>query len=157
MDEMRVPTRDDLDLARRAGIGDPPSAADVVEVGNLLQAYALFIDHGCREGLASLFAPDATWDGTELGYGAATGAARIVDVVLGHHDPDRPMAHLPGPPLLVRTAEDHLETFSWCLATRLEQGRAKPVVFFSYDDELVRTHRGWRFQSRHLRLRFRGA
>lgn len=157
MHEQRVPPRVDLDLARRSVMGPRPSAVDAVEIGNLLQAYALFSDHGCRADLAALFAPDATWDGTELGYGTATGAAQIVALVLGHLDPDRPMVHLPGPPLLVRIDDDHIDAFSWCVATRLEHSRSKPVIFFSYDDELIRTDQGWRLLSRHLRLRRRAS
>jgi hypothetical protein len=133
----------------------PSSAEDAVSVNNLIQAYALFTDQGQRDDLASLFTHDATWDGSELGYDTATGPDAIVDVVLAHHNPDRPMVHLPGPPLVVRIDDDHLEVFSWTLATRLSDGLTKPLIFFSYQDRVRRGEDGWRFESRYLSLTFR--
>jgi len=140
------------DLARRWQ--DAASGDDVALIGNLLQAYALFTDAGLRDDLASLFTEDATWDGTSLGYATATGPTTIADVVLAHHDASRPMVHLPGPPLAVRSGDD-LEVFSWTVATRLVDGATKPLIFFSYRDVLTRTDEGLRFRSRVLDLTFR--
>jgi hypothetical protein len=145
-----------VDALELAGARDRgPSHADAVEIANLMQAYALYTDAGRRDEMAALFTDEATWDGVELGYGAAAGPAAIVDAVLAHFDPARPMVHLPGPPLLVQTSEDEVEAFSWCLATRLADGATKPLIYFSYEDILRRTATGWRFVARTLRLRFR--
>ena len=149
-----LPNNPALDLARRWQ--DAASADEVVLVGNLLQAYALFTDAGLRDELASLFTADSFWDGTSLGYGTANGPAAIADVVLAHHDPTRPMIHLPGPPLAVRSGDD-LEVFSWTLATRLSDGAVKPLIFFSYHDVLTRDEGTLRFRSRRLDLTFRAA
>ncbi len=143
-----------LDVARRWQ--DAASADDVVLVGNLLQAYAMFTDAGLGDDLAGLFTADATWDGTALGYATATGPRDIADVVLAHHDPTRPMVHLPGPPLVVRSGDD-LEVVSWTLATRFVDGVARPFLFFSYHDVLVRTGGSLRFRSRRLDLTHRPA
>lgn len=136
---------------------NPPSADDAVAIGNLLQAYALYTDQGLRAELAGLFTDDASWDGTELGYSAAVGPQAIVDVVQAHFDPAKPMVHLPGPPLLVQVDANAVEAVSWTLATRLENGVTKPLIYFSYTDVLRRTGTGWLFASRVLRLTFRGA
>ena len=146
------PAPTSIDLARRWQ--DAASADDLVLVGNLLQTYALFTDAGLKDELASLFTADATWDGSALGYAAATGPTAIADVVLAHHDVARPMVHLPGPPLAVRSGDD-LEVFSWTVATRLVDGATKPLIFFSYRDVLTRTDEGLRFRSRVLDLTFR--
>jgi len=146
------PALPSLDLVRRWQ--DAASADDVVLVGNLLQAYAVFTDAGLRDDVAGLFTADATWDGSVLGYGMAAGPDDIADLVLGHHDPARPMVHLPGPPLVVRSGDD-LEVFSWTLATRFVDGATKPLIFFSYHDVLGRDGASLRFRSRRLDLTFR--
>jgi SnoaL-like domain len=150
----QVPPTSPLDLARRWQ--DAASADDVVLVGNLLQAYALFTDAGLGDDLAGLFTAEATWDGTALGYATATGPREIADVVLAHHDPTRRMVHLPGPPLAVRCGED-LEVISWTLATRFVDGVARPLIFFGYHDVLARVDGSLRFRSRRLDLTFRPA
>jgi SnoaL-like domain len=149
-----LPASPALDLARRWR--DAASADDVVLITNLLQAYAVFTDAGARDDLMRLFTPDARWDGRPLDYGLATGPDEIADVVLAHHDPDRPMIHLPGPPLAVRSGDD-LEVFSWTLATRLSDGATKPLIFFSYHDLVCRQDGGLRFRSRTLALTFRAS
>ena len=133
-----------------AAWNDGPSGDDATAIGNLLQAYAIFTDNGCREELTACFTTDATWDGTAIGYDDAVGAEQIADVVLQHLDPARPMLHLPGPPLLVRIDDDTVEAFSWCTATRLVEGVTKPITYFSYQDVVVRTDLGWLFRSRLL-------
>jgi hypothetical protein len=130
----------------------PPNGDDAAAIGNLLQSYAIFTDNGCREELAAVFTADATWDGTDIGYVYCVGPEQIADTVLQHLDPARPMVHLPGPPLLVRIDDDTVEAFSWCLATRQVEGVTKPIMYFSYQDVVVRTAVGWRFRSRLLSL-----
>ena len=125
-----------VELARRWQ--DTASAEEVVLVGNLLQAYALFT-------------ADASWDGTALGYGVANGRSEIAKLVLSHHDADRPSVHLPGPPLVVRV-DTGFEVFSWTVATRLSQGVTKPLIFFSYHDALCLEDGSLRFRSRRLEL-----
>ena len=133
-----------------------PSPEVVAQLQNLVQAYSLFTDQGQADDLAELFTADAAWDGTELGYGSAQGPAAIVATVLQHHDPARPMIHLPGPPLLVELSGERASGACWCLATRSTSGAASPLIFFYYDDEFSRDGAGrWRFARRTLRLRFR--
>jgi hypothetical protein len=76
----------------------------VAALGNLVQAYAIYADRGREAELAALFTADATWDGTQRGYGAAEGPESIAATVLVHFDPGTPMMHVPGPPLLVAVA-----------------------------------------------------
>ena len=134
----------------------PPHPETVAALQNLVQAYAFFTDHADADGLAGLFTADASWDGTDLGYGSAQGPADIVEAVLQHVDPARPMIHLPGPPLLVHASDDHARGMCWCMATRAAAGAAGPLIFFYYDDEFRRDDAGrWLFSRRTLRLRFR--
>ena len=135
-----------------AGWERPPSGDDASAICNLLQAYAMFSDNGCRAELIGVFTADATWDGTATGYDYCVGPEQIADTVLQHLDPACPMVHLAGPPLLVSIDEDTVEAFSWCLATRLVEGVTKPIMYFSYQDVIVRTTAGWRFRSRVLSL-----
>jgi hypothetical protein len=139
---------------RRNDVPDPSYA---IAIMNLLQSYALFADHNLRTDLATLFTADAVWDGTELGYGRAQGRADIVEAVLVHFSPDPPVIHLPGPPLLVRSGPRRVEAVSWCLASRIVDGVATPLVSFVYEDVIQRTPTGWAFQSRTLRRRSRVA
>jgi hypothetical protein len=132
----------------------PPDVA--VELHNLVQAYALFTDDGRADDLASLFTDDATWDGAELGYGSARGPQAIAATVLQHFDPDRPMVHVPGPPLLVAVSDSAVRGVGWCMATRSSADGPVPLIFFHYDDEFRRDEGGaWRFSRRKLLLRFR--
>ncbi|MGH3152621.1 MAG: nuclear transport factor 2 family protein [Streptosporangiaceae bacterium] len=132
---------------------NPPPAADAEQLRNLLAAYAVFTDAGRRAEIAGLFTADAAWDGTELGYGQASGPEAIADVVLSHHDPQRPMFHFAGPPLLVSRSATEVHASSWCVAARSDGG---PVIYFEYADVLRRDAAGrWRFASRRLRLRRR--
>jgi SnoaL-like domain len=133
----------------------PPEVA--VELNNLVQAYALFADKGRADELATLFTADATWDGTDLGYGSARGPAAIAATVVQHFDPTCPMVHVPGPPLLVRVSDSEVRGVGWCSATRSGDDGANPVIYFHYDDEFRRDGGGWRFSRRTLHLRFRSA
>jgi hypothetical protein len=142
-----------LALASRSAT--PPGPAVVAEVNNLIQAYALFTDHGCTEEVAELFTPDATWDGRELGYGQAAGPVAIAAAVVSHFDPDRPMAHLPGPAMVVETSATKVEAYSWCLASRFTDGKSSPLIWFAYEDRLRLVSGRWLFSHRQLRLRFR--
>ena len=146
---------DALDLARRWAT--PPSPADAEAVRNLLTAYATFTDRGAVDDLATLFTADAEWDGSELGYGTASGPLDIARRVAGHHRPDEPMAHLPGPPLLVARSPTEVDALSWCLATRSSGGILRPTIYFSYEDRIIRTADGWRFRQRVLRATFPGS
>jgi hypothetical protein len=143
-------------LLETAGRWNEPPPPDVVaELGNLIQAYAFFTDNGRAPQLAGLFTDDATWDGTELGYGVAHGPDAIVATVLQHFDPDHPMIHVPGPPLLVAISESEVRGASWCLATRSGGISTSPTIYFHYDDEFRRDAGVWRFARRTLLLRFR--
>ena len=133
----------------------PPDVA--AKLNNLVQAYALFTDKGRAAELATLFTADATWDGTDLGYGSARGPEAIAATVLQHHDPTRPMVHVPGPPLLVQVSDSEVRGVGWCLATRSGGDGASPVIYFHYDDVFRRDDGGWRFSRRTLLLRFRTA
>ena len=141
-----------LDIA--GGWAGPPPPGDAEVLRNLLQAYATFTDAGAVDALAELFTDDAEWDGTSLGYGTAAGPAEIARHVAGHHRPDEPMAHLPGPPLLVARSEDQVEGLSWCLATRISDGAMRPLIYFSYEDDFTRGSGVWRFRRRLLRATF---
>jgi hypothetical protein len=139
----------DAILATARDWGSPPAPDVYGPLQNLIQAYALFTDEGRSDELRELFTPDATWDGTDLGYGTAEGPDAIVETVLGHHDPARPMVHVPGPLLLVEVAADEVQGASWCLAAR----STGPLIFFHYLDGFRREPDGrWRFARRRLRL-----
>jgi hypothetical protein len=141
-------------VATRWDATPPPDIA--VALHNLVQAYALFTDDGRADELASLFTADATWDGSELGYGSARGPQAIADTVLQHFDPDRPMVHIPGPPLLATVSATEVRGVGWCMATRSSGDRPAPLIFFHYDDDFRRDDDGvWRFSRRTLLLRFR--
>lgn len=138
------------------GWATPPSPEDAEAVRNLLQAYATFTDAGNVEALATLFTDNAEWDGTELNYGTARGPTDIAQRVAGHHRPDEPMAHFPGPPMLAAGDGVTIHALSWCMARRWSAGELRPVIYFSYEDELTKGDGGWRFQRRVLRAIFPG-
>jgi SnoaL-like domain len=129
----------------------PRELDTLAAIQNVMQAYALFTDHGRGEDLAGLFTDDAVWDGRDLGYGIATGPPAIAQAVLIHNKADSTMVHLPGPPILVSESEREVAAYSWCLATRSVGGQVRPLIFFGYEDLLRRDERGWRFAHRTLR------
>jgi hypothetical protein len=145
----------DTILGTASGWSEPPPPDVVAELHNLVQAYAFFTDNGRVDELAGLFTADATWDGTELGYGSARGPEAIAATVLQHFDPTRPMIHVPGPPLLVAVSESEVRGAGWCLATRSTGDGTGPLIYFHYDDDFRRDAGRWRFSRRTLLLRFR--
>jgi SnoaL-like domain len=157
MDVDRAAQGRDAILATACSWRSAPPPDVVAELTNLVQAYALFTDEGRADELAGLFTADATWDGTDLGYGSARGPEAIAATVLQHFDSTRPMIHVPGPPLLVQVSDSEVRGVGWCFATRSTGDGASPVIYFHYDDEYRRDDRGWRFSSRTLLLRFRSA
>jgi SnoaL-like domain len=157
MDTERTTDGRDAILATASSWASAPPPDVVAELNNLVQAYALFTDEGRADELASLFTADATWDGTDLGYGSARGPKAIAACVLQHFDPTRPMIHVPGPPLLVLVSDSEVRGAGWCLATRSAGDGASPLIYFHYDDGYRRDDGGWRFSSRTLLLRFRSA
>jgi SnoaL-like domain len=117
----------------------------------MLQAYTVFTDAGRRAELAELFAADAVWDGTDLGYGRASGPEAIADAVLSRSDPGRPMFHFAGPPLLTARSAHEVHAFSWCVAGRATDAG---TIYFEYADVLRRDGEGrWQFASRRLLAR----
>ena len=145
------------DMTVGSGWAEAPAPADAEALRNLVQAYAVFTDGGAVEELATLFAADAEWDGTALGFGVAIGPAAIAQLVAGHHRPDAPMAHLTGPPLLVARTTDEVDGRCWAMARRWADGELSPTIYFSYSDRFVRGAGGWRFQRRVLRATFPAA
>jgi SnoaL-like domain len=144
------------DLLSTAGEWASPPPPEVAAVlGNLLQLYAVYTDRGREAELATLFTPDARWDGTELGFGVGEGPEAIAATVLSHFNPAKPMMHVPGPPLLVAVSDDIVRGISWCIATRMSGDRLDPLIWFQYHDEFRRDDGAWRFRSRQLLLRFR--
>jgi SnoaL-like domain len=134
--------------------GHPPSPEVVSTLNNLVQVYALLADHGRTNELAALFTPDAEWDGGALGYGTATGPAAIAVRVTGHVRESEPMMHMTGPPLLIAATETEVHGVAWSLATRWEQGDARPLIYFYYEDAFRKDIGfGWRFSRRVLRRR----
>jgi hypothetical protein len=134
-----------------------PAPETVGLLANVVQAYALFADAGRQAQLAELFTADATWDGTSLGYGTASGAPDIAAHVCGHHRADEPMMHLPGPPLLSAVTDDEIQGVTWCMATRWADGALRPVIYFYYEDTFHRADDAtWRFHRRHLHAAFPG-
>src|SRR3954470_14284628 len=123
-----------LDLAARWA--DAPSSDDVRDITNLMQAYAVFTDYGRVADITSMFTPDAVWDGHEIGYGVAIGPQDIAATVASHYRPEKPMMHVPGPPLVVSQSADVAHAYSWCLAARFADGRTSPVIYFTYEDEI---------------------
>jgi hypothetical protein len=127
-----------------------------LQLNNLVQVYALLSDHGGTPELAVLFTPDAEWDGTELGYGSATGPNDIAQRVTEHFRDSEPMMHMTGPALLVAMSDAEVRGVTWSLATRWSQGEVRPLVLFYYED-IFRKDEGatWRFSRRVLRQRLR--
>jgi hypothetical protein len=139
-----------LDIATRWR--SSPSDPDTLQaIANLIQAYALFADHGRADEMAGLFTDDAVWDGHDLGYGVGVGPQDIARTVLAHYRPDSAIVHLPGPAMLVTESEQEISAFCWCLATRRVAEEVRPLIFFSYADVLRRQDSIWRFSRRTLR------
>ncbi|MET0910607.1 MAG: nuclear transport factor 2 family protein, partial [Ilumatobacteraceae bacterium] len=121
---------DEADLAADGSWGNVPDQRDVQAIQNLIQSYAFRSDAGHAAGLASMFTPDAVWDGREHGYGLAEGPDAIAENVVRHFDPDRPMMHMPGPAVLAAVADDEVRAVCWCLATRWADGRTSAFIHF---------------------------
>jgi hypothetical protein len=129
----------------------PPSPEDCEAIRNLLQAYCILVDQGRRDDVADLFTEDSEWDGDSLGHGSAAGPGPIADLVVSHFDPDQPMFHFGGPPLLESAGPDEVNSYMWCIAGRQDSG---PPRYLHYVDRLRRDpDRGWLFVRRVLTRR----
>jgi len=137
-----------------AGWSRPPAPSDAELIRNLLQAYTVLTDSGQTDEVAELFTEDASWDGTSLGYGSATGPGAIAALVTSHFDPDRLMFHFMGPGLLEARSADEVHSWGWCIAGRQDAGA---LIYFDYYDVLRRVPPGWRFAHRRLVKRRRDA
>ena len=140
-------------LATSARWAESPGPEVVNVLANLVQAYAIFTDNAVRHELASLFTPDAKWDGTELGYGVAEGPDAIAATVLQHFDPERPMVaralrpHPSDDPRARTTAPRRGVRLRGARCGLVPGGttggdRTAPLIYFHYDDEFRRDDAG---------------
>ena len=132
---------------------------DVQQIRDLKMRYARFADAGYdADGLASLFAPDAVWDGGAL-FGRAEGTEAIRVHFRGA--PERiPWAlHYVLAPELSLDADGVHASGTWylwqpCTRRRRSGEEHQAWLAGTYRDTYVRLADGWRFQTVEVRARW---
>ena|SRR5690625_217895 len=142
--------RDTYEPPDRTGGDRAPSAADRIAIDELFARYAWAIDTGDVEGFVDLFVEDGVIEDTVVnrlfeGAEAARGFAdyfrnRIVF-------PGR--QHWVGQAVMTMQDDDTCRVRSFGMASHLYSTGASYLTYLgSYDDTVVRTSEGWKFQER---------
>ena len=115
---------------------------DDAEIRNLLAAYCLCLDLDDSEGWVALFAEDATYHVDGQTFEGHDGLRRMLSGAPGG-------LHLGGPPWIEGLGPGQARTRQNLLFVERASGTTRSAV---YEDELVKTHEGWRIASRRCRF-----
>jgi 3-phenylpropionate/cinnamic acid dioxygenase small subunit len=119
-----------------------PSADDYVAIADLLARYCLALDHDDVDGWVALFTPDATYEAFGRSYRGHDGLRQMIAGAPGG-------LHLGGPPVIEMVDRDRARAMQNLLFVDRRSGVSRSAV---YDDELRRTHDGWRIAKRRCRF-----
>jgi 3-phenylpropionate/cinnamic acid dioxygenase small subunit len=124
------------------------TAADRVQITELLALHGHLVDAGQLDRLRELFTPDVTYDLTDLGHGSLRGVAAIRDaaVALGESNP---VGHHVTNIVLTELADDRVRARSKGIAISAD-GTCASVT---YDDTISRGDQGWRISHRKILAR----
>jgi hypothetical protein len=116
------------------------SADDVIAIQQLYAQYNLVLDAGDAQAWADTFLPDGS-------FGNSVGRAALVEFATNFHASNPGSRHWNSNLQLTKTAEGASGTvylMLWNTSVR----PATITITGIYNDELVKTSRGWRFKSR---------
>lgn len=120
------------------------TAEDLAEIHNLYAHYNLMLDAGDSEGWADTFVEDGT-------FGASQGRPALIEFADGFHGQNPTSRHWNTNIRITATADGAAGTcylMLWNVGTR----PAEIILTGTYQDALVRTPDGWRFQSRRVEI-----
>ena len=120
------------------------TADDVAEIQNLYAQYNLLLDGGDAAGWADTFVEDGR-------FGNSQGRAALIEFAEGFHESNPQSRHWNTNLRITRTAEGAAGTVYLML---YNVGVRPPTVTVTgiYQDVLVETPAGWRFQSRQVQI-----
>jgi hypothetical protein len=130
--------------------GGSLSAADLVEIQQLVARYAYAVDTHADNGnaYADLFAPDGVFGGTTTGREALAKLARSTQAARG--GPAYTRHYLTN--VIIHPTSEGARGSQYLVAIDVSEGGKPSTVVHGgrYDDLYVRTPDGWRFKSRQL-------
>ena len=120
------------------------SAQDMAEIQNLYARYNLMLDSGDAEGWADTFVEDGR-------FGNSQGRAALIEFAENFHESNPQSRHW-NTNLHVTATSEGAEGTTYLML--YNAGVRPPSVIASgiYEDVLVRTPQGWRFQSRVVQI-----
>ncbi len=119
---------------------------DLDEIRALQQAYRRTLDNRDFAGYAALFTEDAEWSGS---YGTERGPAAILAMLeRTQHDPVGDNYHFLANQVIDVDGDRATAECTFAVISRAEDNTPYLRVLGTYNDELVRTDAGWRFQRR---------
>ncbi|HUE96732.1 MAG TPA: nuclear transport factor 2 family protein [Longimicrobiaceae bacterium] len=120
------------------------SAQDMAEIQNLYAQYNIMLDSGDAEGWADTFVENGR-------FGNSEGRAALIEFAEGFHESNPQSRHWNTNLRLTQTADGAAGTTYLML---YNVGVRPPAVIATgiYQDVLVRTAQGWRFQSRQVQI-----
>ncbi|MFN8221636.1 MAG: nuclear transport factor 2 family protein [Gaiellales bacterium] len=127
---------------------------DIDAIGKLCLQYRQHLDERDFAAYSTLFVEDGVWIGN---LGSATGPAEIealLERTLERHTTPERHLHLVANPVIEVDGDTGTAQTTWVYLTR--DFRDNPVLSLigHYEDKLVRTDAGWRFQRREAYLDF---
>ncbi|HLS48732.1 MAG TPA: nuclear transport factor 2 family protein [Actinomycetaceae bacterium] len=145
-----IDSRDTYVPPNRRGADQPPSPADRLEIDELFSRYSWAIDTGDVDGFEALFVDDAELEDTVVGRSfTAPGAARAFATYFREREVFPGRQHWVGPAVMTMAGDDTCHIRSFVMASHLYSTGANYLTFLgSYDDVVVRTEQGWKFQRR---------
>jgi uncharacterized protein (TIGR02246 family) len=124
-------------------------AETIVAIEQLLARYGHVVDDGDLDALAEVFTEDGAFDIGAFGQGVHRGLDAI-RAIFALGSPPHPPAHLTTNVYVTRVADQVRVRSKWLTISR----STGTVRSGDYDDVVVLTPRGWRIQTRVVRIRF---
>jgi hypothetical protein len=133
-----------------AGVTAPGDPADRLLLHELVARHGHLVDVGDLAGLSEVFTADVVYDVSDLGGGRLVGLAAIEEAGRALGD-GNPVGHHVTNVVVDELTPDTARVLSKGLGVTTD-GRVGSVV---YEDDAVRTDRGWRIRRRVVRARRR--
>ena len=125
----------------------PTALEDKEAIRELFNEYAFRMDDGRYAELGALFTADGLWAAR---YAEARGPAEIADLMARNIPPEPKRKHFVMHSLITLDGDRATARTAYLTVLQAAGADLMPSVAGTYEDALVRTRDGWRFQERRL-------